>query len=484
MRRLWTTAAAAALCVLAADAWAAPYGGQLELVATNHHHLRGAESSDAAVHRHGKAKAKTSSESRHERRSRRGAKLKKTDEAPAHGRRGRHHAEAPAAADEATPTRGRHGRHHAEAAAAEATTHGRHARHGRAAPSEIRTESGGTVEVGRHDTLDSISHDTGVLVAELARLNHLKKPYHIRKGAKLKLPARRYYVVKSGETIYALARKFGVESAELAAANSMGHGRSLRAGQRLYLPGGAHEAAPVEEEAPPPERATVRRPTPRSLPPSIAPILPAPSGTPYARPPAESEASPQTTAPTATTPPTTSQDFELTPTPRVPPPRPYQPLAPPPGHAIIQTSPAPSASDVANAGRGKFIWPVSGSLISVYGVKPDGERNDGLNIAANPGDPVRAAADGEVVYAGDQVPSFGNLVLIKHQGGWVTAYAHMGRIMVHNRDQVVQGQQIGSIGQTGSVDRPQLHFEIRYAPSAKDKATPVDPALVLPPPQR
>ena len=93
------------------------------------------------------------------------------------------------------------------------------------------------------------------------------------------------------------------------------------------------------------------------------------------------------------------------------------------------------------------------------------------------GDP---AADGEVVYAGDQVPSFGNLVLIKHPGGWVTAYAHMGRILVKNRDQVVQGQQIGVVGQTGQVDRPQLHFEIRYAPSPKDKAIPVDPALVLP----
>jgi murein DD-endopeptidase MepM/ murein hydrolase activator NlpD len=78
------------------------------------------------------------------------------------------------------------------------------------------------------------------------------------------------------------------------------------------------------------------------------------------------------------------------------------------------------------------------------------------------------------------VPSFGNLVLIKHPGGWVTAYAHMGRILVKNRDAVVQGQEIGVVGQTGQVDRPQLHFEIRYAPSPKDKAAPVDPALVLP----
>ena len=495
MRRLWTTAAAAALCVLAADAWAAPVGGHLELVAARHH-LRGAADPTEKPARHGKAKAKSKakapSESRRERRSRHGLKIEKTDEAPAHGRHGRHHAEA-AASDEPAHARGRRGRHHAEEAVAEAPLRGRHGRHGRAAPSEIRTESGGTVEVGRHDTLDSISHDTGVMVAELARLNHLKKPYHIRKGAELKLPERRYYVVKSGETIYALAHKFGVESGDLAGANSIARGHGLRAGQKLYLPGGAHEAAPpVEEEAPPPPQRPARRPNPRNLPPSIAPTLPAPSETPYARPPqastppGEAEPSAETMAPTATAPAGSNPDFILAPAPRTqtPAPRPYQPVSPPRGGAIIQTSPAPSASDVATAGRGKFTWPVNGSLISVFGPKPDGERNDGLNIAANPGDAVRAAADGEVVYAGDQVPTFGNLVLIKHPGGWVTAYAHMGKIMVHNRDQVVQGQQIGAIGQTGSVDRPQLHFEIRYAPSPKDKATPVDPALVLPPPQR
>jgi murein DD-endopeptidase MepM/ murein hydrolase activator NlpD len=135
---------------------------------------------------------------------------------------------------------------------------------------------------------------------------------------------------------------------------------------------------------------------------------------------------------------------------------------------------------VATAGKGKFVWPTAGALISGFGPKSDGQRNDGLNISANAGDPVRASADGEVVYAGDQVVGFGNLVLVKHTGGWVTAYAHLSKILVKNRDQVTQGQEIGSVGQTGQVDRPQLHFEIRYAPSAKDKAVPVDPMLILP----
>ena len=512
MRRLWTTAAAAALCVFAVDAWGAPYGGQLELAAT-HHHARKAEASETASRHKGKAKGRSVASASGSRRARRahGLRGEASEDTPVQARRGRHHVEA--AADEDTHARGRRsrhaeaaapeerharrGRHVAEETSDEAPVRGRHGRHARA-PSEIHSEGGATVEVGRGDSLESISGDTGVSVAELARLNHLKKPYHIRKGAQLKLPERRYYVIKSGDTVSSLARKFGVESSELQAANELARGRGLKAGHKLYLPGGAHEAAQPEEEAPLPERTLtrpVRRPEPQPAyrPPSIVPTIPAPTERPYARPaptytvptappssPSVSSPSPQPqsqpaqpTAPTAL-----NQGFQIAPTR----PQPYQSINPPPSQnrPIIQSSPAPSAADVATAGKGRFIWPLNGSVIQGFGPKADGQRNDGLNITGAAGDPVRTAADGEVVYAGDQVPSFGNLVLIKHPGGWVTAYAHMGRILVKNRDQVVQGQQIGIVGQTGQVDRPQLHFEIRYAPSPKDKATPVDPALVLP----
>jgi murein DD-endopeptidase MepM/ murein hydrolase activator NlpD len=167
-----------------------------------------------------------------------------------------------------------------------------------------------------------------------------------------------------------------------------------------------------------------------------------------------------------------------TPAPKPPPPA-VRPAAPGPGQ-IIPTSPPPTQSDVVTAGRGKFLWPATGQVISGFGPKSDGQRNDGVNIAAASGDSVRSAASGEVVYAGNQVPSFGNLVLIKHPGGWVTAYAHLAGIDVKNRDQVSQGQRIGDVGQTGAVDRPQLHFEIRYAPTPRDKATPVDPMTLLP----
>ena len=508
MRRLWTTAAAAALCVLAADAWAAPSGGRLELIATHHH----AKSTDKTTdkksvktsRRHGRGKAEASSESRHERRSRHGLRIEKTDEPPAHGRRGRHHAQAAASEEtshargrrgrhhaeetRSVEPRGRRGRHHAEEAVTEEPTRGRRGRHGRAPPSEIKTEAGAGVKVARRDTLDSLSHKTGVPTAELAKLNGLKKPYHVRLGARLKLPERRYYVVKGGDTLYSLGRRFGVDAGDLSAFNSMELGHHLRKGQKLYLPRDAEDrSAPVVEE-PPPARP-VRRPTPRTLP-SFVQTVPAPSQGPLTsleanpqaiQPPPQggatsaSPTTPQPYRPPASSTGPSSQGFELTPSR----PTPYQP-SPQASRPLIQSGPAPSAADVAAAGRGKFIWPVGGALISGYGPKPDGQKNDGLNIAGSAGDPIRAAADGEVVYAGDQVPSFGNLVLVKHPGGWVTAYAHMARILVHNRDQVVQGQQLGVVGQTGSVDRPQLHFEIRYAPSPKDKATPVDPGLVLP----
>ena len=104
-----------------------------------------------------------------------------------------------------------------------------------------------------------------------------------------------------------------------------------------------------------------------------------------------------------------------------------------------------------------------------------------MDIGGSTGQPVTAAAAGEVVYAGNQVPGFGNLVLIKHEGGWVTAYAHLSRTEVKIKDHVSQGDEIGQVGTSGGVTSPQLHFEIRYAPSQRDKARPIDPTLVLTP---
>ncbi len=115
-----------------------------------------------------------------------------------------------------------------------------------------------------------------------------------------------------------------------------------------------------------------------------------------------------------------------------------------------------------------FDWPVQGRMIGSYGLSEVGKRNDGVNIAAPVGTPVRAAADGEVVYRGSELSGYGNLLLIKHEDGFVTAYAHNDAMLVKKGDRVRKGQVIAKVGQTGSAGEPQLHFEIRQNLKAID----------------
>ena len=121
----------------------------------------------------------------------------------------------------------------------------------------------------------------------------------------------------------------------------------------------------------------------------------------------------------------------------------------------------------------RFEWPVSGRIISRFGSDESGARNDGINIAAKFGEPIHAAASGSVLYVGSELASYGNLILIKHTDGYVTAYAHAERILVDLGDPITKGQVIGYAGKTGDVTSPQLHFEIRH------DAKPVDPRPLL-----
>jgi murein DD-endopeptidase MepM/ murein hydrolase activator NlpD len=125
------------------------------------------------------------------------------------------------------------------------------------------------------------------------------------------------------------------------------------------------------------------------------------------------------------------------------------------------------------AGAPTFAWPVSGRVISDFGATANGGRNDGINISANTGTPIHAAASGTVSYAGDELKNYGNLVLIKHSGGYTTAYAHADRLVVSRGDVVARGQVIAYAGDTGDVTAPQLHFEIRSGTS------PVNPRAYL-----
>lgn len=119
------------------------------------------------------------------------------------------------------------------------------------------------------------------------------------------------------------------------------------------------------------------------------------------------------------------------------------------------------------------MWPVRGHVLSTFGDQGSGQRNDGINIAADAGTTIHAAENGVVVYAGNELKGFGNLVLIRHADGYMTAYAHAQSLLVHKGDTVQRGQSIALVGQTGDVTQPQLHFEIRQGDS------PVDPEPLM-----
>ncbi|MGZ3314175.1 MAG: LysM peptidoglycan-binding domain-containing protein [Caulobacteraceae bacterium] len=353
---------------------------------------------------------------------------------------------------------------------------------GRATAAADERPAGPTsVTAGRRDTLRSIAEKHGVPLETLAKLNHLKKPYRIRRGQKIKLPAAPAaegrvqqrltsdrpsagtYRVQAGDTLYSIGRRFGADAKTLADLNGMSPDDRLTTGRLLRLPGGSEDklAAPnraVTSSEPP------SRPVPYAGLPTNPPVPPAPGLAPPASSSATaSSAPPVSPPPSNATPPATLGQAA-----------PYRPTAPAPEPTT------PGDAEVAAAGKGLFLWPVKGDVLQRFGPLTGGQRNDGVDISGAPGDPVVAAAAGEVVYAGNSVPGFGNLVLIRHDGGWVTAYAHLKSLDVKMRQTVTQGQAIGVVGQTGGVGQPQLHFEVRYAPSTRDKARPIDPMLVLP----
>ena len=120
------------------------------------------------------------------------------------------------------------------------------------------------------------------------------------------------------------------------------------------------------------------------------------------------------------------------------------------------------------------MWPVKGKVLSSYGGKSRGLQNDGINIAAPRGAPVKAAENGIVAYSGNELRGFGNLLLLKHAGGWITAYAHNDKLLVKRGDKIKKGQTIARVGSSGSVQNPQLHFELRKGKKA------IDPIKYLP----
>jgi murein DD-endopeptidase MepM/ murein hydrolase activator NlpD len=120
-----------------------------------------------------------------------------------------------------------------------------------------------------------------------------------------------------------------------------------------------------------------------------------------------------------------------------------------------------------------FRWPVKGRIISEFGARPDGGHNDGIDVAVPQGTSVKAAENGVVAYAGNELKGYGNLVLIRHANNWVSAYANNEQILVRRGDKVNRGQTIAKAGATGSVSQPQVHFELRKG------SRPVDPTKYM-----
>lgn len=140
----------------------------------------------------------------------------------------------------------------------------------------------------------------------------------------------------------------------------------------------------------------------------------------------------------------------------------------------IYQQPAEVYVPPASTRKTKFMWPVNGTVVSGFGNLGSGRKNDGINIKAALGTAVKAADSGTVAYAGNELKGFGNLILLKHSDGWITAYAHCDRLFVKKGQKVARGEKIATVGSSGSVTTPQLHFEVRAGKKA------VNPRSYLP----
>jgi murein DD-endopeptidase MepM/ murein hydrolase activator NlpD len=242
------------------------------------------------------------------------------------------------------------------------------------------------------------------------------------------------YRIQPGDTLTSIARDFGVSPEAIMGANRLDDPHYLRVGQRIKVP--RFNGRPVRRSvrpqyasapSPVPAPANASRDAVNARAAKPASRLPAPKPVPLLG---------------ALGAPELAGDI--------------------PGDAARTTRPLQA-----------FMWPVRGPVIARFGVKASGQRNDGINIAAEANSPVKAADAGEVIYAGNELRSYGNLLLIRHASGYITAYAHNQTLLVARSDKVSRGQKIATVGSTGGVSKPQLHFEVRRG------GKPVDPAPYL-----
>lgn len=343
-----------------------------------------------------------------------------------------------------------------------------------------------TVEVQPGDTVYALSRRYNRPVRAIIDENNLQPPYLLQPGQRITIPGGRFHTVQPGDTLYSISRAYDVDLYTIAQDNNLTPPYTIAVGQRLRIPSttayavasatpglgtassantatgsriGSSRGVDVETLPPPPSAGT-------SQPPSSAPaVSPKPQQTAPQQPaPVPEVAVPEVTAPSssapkAETPPAQQEATAPVPIPEERPAQHPAPQAEPPRQEAAVVPP--------RAGR-TFSWPVRGRILSSFGPKADGLHNDGINIAARAGSPVLAAENGIVVYAGNELRGFGNLLLVRHADGWITAYAHLDKMLVKKGQKVTRGQAIGTVGSTGGVSQPQLHFEIRKGTQAVD----------------
>ncbi|MBB4285658.1 LysM peptidoglycan-binding domain-containing M23 family metallopeptidase [Roseospira goensis] len=324
------------------------------------------------------------------------------------------------------------------------------------------------------DSVYAIARRTGVPTRAIISANALAPPFILHPGEVLTLPAQRVHEVRAGDTLHALSRRYGPSVAAIANANGLAPPYVIRTGEALVIPATDQpESTPATE----PTRAIATMPRPARPPSPQTPgrelAVPSPTRTadPVAAPGAATSPRPTpepTAAPAQDRSPERPRDVRPAPLPPVPAATGALPPPPPMPTAAVARGAVPLPDPPPRAGS-RFLWPAVGEVIAGFGPGRDGLHNDGINIAVPMGAPIRAADAGVVVYAGNEIQGFGNLVLIKHAGGWTTAYAHASRLEVRRGQLVQRGQIIARAGRTGSVDAPQVHFEIRRG------ARPVDP---------
>ncbi len=237
------------------------------------------------------------------------------------------------------------------------------------------------------------------------------------------------YVVKDKDTVESLSQRYGVSTQTIIDRNDLKQPYTLKAGQTLQMPGARFVADNVGTAA----AATTQTA-------AANPSAPGPVKREALAAPGQSEA-PRSAAPAG----------EPT------------PLAPAARSVTVPATPP-----------ARMVWPVNGKIVSKYGTS-GGQKNDGIDIAAAKGATVKAADNGKVVYAGNEVAKMGNLLLVEHSGGYITAYGNNESLLVKKGDTVKKGQAIAKVGNSGGTAEPQLHFEVRRSGKT------VDPTTVLPP---